>query len=321
MNNSMKCIFCKGEWPNVIKAVFCPFCGKELLKNIDLDTVPKAIKYMLQENGVDIINNPNRLYGFICDVLKGCEKEKRFLNTLRNEKGAFEIIKELLECEDEDIPIIIEKYKKLYIEEYLANEKYTMVFLQYYLEATEKNYSLIDKEKKEGIDRIKEEKIERNDDKDNDNDILFISAKTDIYSGNRKHGLEEMIKMAQEGSEIAQFFLGALYNQGRYVPKSNVEAIKWYMMAADQGNIEAQFRVGYIYYLSVGIKSDKIKAIEWFEKAYKNGHGKAAFYMASMYESGDGVEKNYLIANVLYRKSFALGYQSAESGITRTMKK
>ena len=50
--------------------------------------------------------------------------------------------------------------------------------------------------------------------------------------------------LADQGYASAQFNLGTMYTNGRGVPKDDVQAVKWYRLAADQGNAFAQAHLG-----------------------------------------------------------------------------
>jgi TPR repeat protein len=51
-------------------------------------------------------------------------------------------------------------------------------------------------------------------------------------------------KAADQGYAPAQFNLGVVFEAGRGVPQSSIEAVTWYRKAANQGHIDAQRRVG-----------------------------------------------------------------------------
>lgn len=61
--------------------------------------------------------------------------------------------------------------------------------------------------------------------------------------------LKEFRSAAKEGSAEAQYFLGAMYNDGNGVPQDGAEAVKWYRKAAEQGLGMAQEILGDMYWL------------------------------------------------------------------------
>ena len=66
-----------------------------------------------------------------------------------------------------------------------------------------------------------------------------------------------------------------MYSNGEGVKQDDVEAVKWYLKAAEQGNANAQFNLGISYYKGEGVKRNPSKAKEWFRKACENGYQKA----------------------------------------------
>jgi len=57
---------------------------------------------------------------------------------------------------------------------------------------------------------------------------------------------------ADQGNMRAQFNLGLLYANGQAVPKDNMEALKWFRLAAAQGDTEAQKQIDAISATSKG---------------------------------------------------------------------
>lgn len=136
-----------------------------------------------------------------------------------------------------------------------------------------------------------------------------------LYAGEPDYNtLEQLTKMANEGSVYAQVELGSLYSMGFEVPKNNKEALKWYTKAAEKtddpsvmlnladflafsdkdvrnfseaanwyqkaaelGNDAAQYRLGHLYAQGRGVAKDKAKAIEWLEKAAAQGYPNAKY--------------------------------------------
>ncbi len=54
--------------------------------------------------------------------------------------------------------------------------------------------------------------------------------------GDYETALREFLPLANQGHAQAQVNLGILYSQGRGVPKDNVQAYRWYTLAANQGD-------------------------------------------------------------------------------------
>jgi len=69
---------------------------------------------------------------------------------------------------------------------------------------------------------------------------------------------------AEQGYDLAQFNLGNMYRDGDGVPENDVEAVKWYRLAAEQGQVNAQNELGLLYSSGVGVPENDVKAYVWF---------------------------------------------------------
>jgi len=75
--------------------------------------------------------------------------------------------------------------------------------------------------------------------------------------------LPHLHKDAEQGSPLAQYLLGALYQHGEIVPQDHAEALKWFRRAADQGLAIAQFALGEMYARGQGVPEDIVRAHMW----------------------------------------------------------
>jgi TPR repeat protein len=50
----------------------------------------------------------------------------------------------------------------------------------------------------------------------------------------------DLLADAEQGDASAQFNLGLMYDNGEGVPENDIEAVKWYRLAAQQGYAKAQ---------------------------------------------------------------------------------
>ena len=58
--------------------------------------------------------------------------------------------------------------------------------------------------------------------------------------------------------------LGYIYASGVGVPKDDVEAAKWYGLAAGWGDAAAQYNLAIMYENGGGMPKDDAEAIKWF---------------------------------------------------------
>jgi TPR repeat protein len=75
--------------------------------------------------------------------------------------------------------------------------------------------------------------------------------------------LQRLRDDAQDGSALAQYVLGAMYQLGEIVAQDDAEAAKWISRAADQGLPLAQFVLGGMYMLGQGVPEDAMRAYVW----------------------------------------------------------
>jgi hypothetical protein len=73
--------------------------------------------------------------------------------------------------------------------------------------------------------------------------------------------------LADQGSAIAQFNLGLMYENGQAVPRDYAAAANWYRKAVDQGNASAQANLGFMYANGEGVPRDYAAAASWYRKA------------------------------------------------------
>ena len=77
-----------------------------------------------------------------------------------------------------------------------------------------------------------------------------------------------------------------MYSQGEGLPPDEIEAVKWYRLAAEQGNAYAQTKLGVMYDKGFGVPQDFAQAHMWFNLAAAGGDETAAkireFYSEKM---------------------------------------
>ena len=72
------------------------------------------------------------------------------------------------------------------------------------------------------------------------------------------------------GHAEAQFNLGVRYADGLGVPnpsQDDVEAVRWFRVAADQGFADAYFNLGVMYTNGRGVPQDDVEAYKWLNLA------------------------------------------------------
>lgn len=119
-----------------------------------------------------------------------------------------------------------------------------------------------------------------------DNDRALTSALEDAVEVYDAVGeLETVRNEAQLGQAEAQFKLGKRYERGTGVEQSDVEALQWYLKAAEQNHIEAALIAGFFYKNGRGGARDLKQAKRWYLHAAKAGHPTAASNLARLLAS------------------------------------
>ena len=116
-------------------------------------------------------------------------------------------------------------------------------------------------------------------------------------------GFQEIFKSANQGSSVAQNKLGTLYQTGVGTNISLKKAINSYELSVAQQNANAMANLGYLYKFGLGVEKDKQKAYFLFENASDLGDSWGKYNLANMYFSGDVVKTNKQRALDLYKES------------------
>lgn len=126
--------------------------------------------------------------------------------------------------------------------------------------------------------------------------------------------LQQLKRLAAQGSASAQTKLGQLYESGRRgVPQDYVTARKWYEFAAAQDHAWAQSQLGQLYADGRGVPQDFKKARQWWEQAATQGVSQAQYNLGQLYVNGRGVPQDYKTARSWHEKAAAQGNAWAQA--------
>ncbi len=114
---------------------------------------------------------------------------------------------------------------------------------------------------------------------------------------------------AAHGDAAAQFEVAARFAQGKGVPQSLSEAIKWYRRSAAQGFAPAQYRLGSMYERGLGMTTDVQRARIWYRRAAEQGIIKAMHNLAVLSTGRHSEKPDYQLAAKWFQKA-------AEHGLT-----
>ena len=102
-----------------------------------------------------------------------------------------------------------------------------------------------------------------------------------------------------------------MYANGRGGTANNIEAIKWYRLAATQGNSRAQSNLGLLYDEGNIVPQDYLEAAKWYRLAAANDNSVAQVNLGVMYAEGKGVYRDYVRAYMWF--SIAKGSRNASA--------
>ena len=89
---------------------------------------------------------------------------------------------------------------------------------------------------------------------------------------------------------------GIMYDLGQGVPQDDVEAVRWFRLAAEQGDAIAQFTLGLRHADGRGVPQDDVEAVRWYRLAAEQGDAEAQRNLEWMYANGRGVPDTTLHA-------------------------
>ena len=118
--------------------------------------------------------------------------------------------------------------------------------------------------------------------------------------GDYATALRELKPLAEQGDAKSQYYLGAMYEKGKGVPKDDKIAVKWYRLSAEQGYANAQLNLGGMYYQGKGVPQDHKTAVKWLRLAAEQGDAGAQYNLGWMYSKGKGVIQDNIYAHMWY---------------------
>ena len=119
-------------------------------------------------------------------------------------------------------------------------------------------------------------------------------------------------RAADAGHVEAQLLLGFILDWS----EENVEAVRYYRMAADSGEPRGQMELARMYLSGEGVDKDPMVAREWIEKAEAQAYAPATVQIAYAHLNGAmGYPKDYAQARALFQQALDSGYEQARSGL------
>jgi len=110
------------------------------------------------------------------------------------------------------------------------------------------------------------------------------------FAGNNFHAGPPLFRMAaDQGYDVAQYYLGWMYSVGAVVgvnaAQGNfVTALQWYRRSAAQGNVEAMLKIGESYEFGRGVAVNIACAIAWYRRAARQGCRESSIALKRLYD-------------------------------------
>ena len=124
----------------------------------------------------------------------------------------------------------------------------------------------------------------------------FKTAVIALNRGDYPTALKIFRELAEQDIPGAKSALGAMYFEGKGVPRDYAAALRWHREAADKGHPASQFEVGAMYERGIGVRRDYVEAAKWFQRSAAQGYGRAQFNLGAMHFGGSGVAQDYVEA-------------------------
>jgi TPR repeat protein/serine/threonine protein kinase len=112
------------------------------------------------------------------------------------------------------------------------------------------------------------------------------------------------------GIGSSMYLLGSYYERGSGVEMDQVEAVKWYKMAAEKDHPEGTCSLGYCYEHGIGVEKNLEESIKYYHLAIAKGDTLAMFFLGLCYERGIGVVMNMEEAVKWYKNAEEKGHDS-----------
>ena len=142
----------------------------------------------------------------------------------------------------------------------------------------------------------------------------WLAQLTTPEQGNRP---QELLREATQGSAVAQFEVGYLYEKGEGLARDYHQAAIWYRKAADQGYVRAFANLGQLYEKGLGVPADNAQAIAWYRKGAERGDAVAQLNLGIFYAEGRGVTRDDQQACVWYRRAAEQELVEAQNNLGR----
>ena len=138
-------------------------------------------------------------------------------------------------------------------------------------------------------------------------------AKTDPDAGARAQAEELARPIIQNEAAV---MLGDLHMEGKGVPKSHSLARGRFLAAAKRGSADAAYRLALLSEQGIGVPRSSVQAVEWYEVAAYGDHIPASIRLAQAFRRGElELRSDPRMAKAWYREAAKLGSEEAKQAL------
>ena len=116
---------------------------------------------------------------------------------------------------------------------------------------------------------------------------------------------------ADPGNPTLMFQLGRALSLGN----KRLEAITYYLDAADRGHAGAMTDLGGVFEYGIGVPKNMATALVWYQRAAELGHAGAMDHLGQLSENGVEVPQDFAIAIRWYEKAAGLGNSASMNNL------
>jgi TPR repeat protein len=145
--------------------------------------------------------------------------------------------------------------------------------------------------------------------------FMFLLAKALVLANKRLEAIKFYLNAADRGHTGAMHELGGVFEYGIGVPKNLATALLWYERAAELNHTGAMTHLGELSERGRDVPQDFANASYWYEKAAALGNADAMNDLANLLRYGRGVVPDLPAAANWYRKAAQLGHPGAMNSL------
>ena len=145
--------------------------------------------------------------------------------------------------------------------------------------------------------------------------FMFRLGRALSLGSKRLEAIKYYLAAADRGHAGAMTDLGGVFEYGIGVPKNLATALVWYERAAEFGHAGAMVHMGQLNQSGLDVPQDFANAKQWYEKAAALGNAASMNNLADLFRYGRGVVADLPTAANWYRKAAQLGLASAMNSL------